>query len=270
MMMATADYINKVICGMAEKKLKFIDNNSIDLTITSPPYDDLRDYEGYKFDFEAIAKELFRVTKEGGVVVWVVNDQTINGSETGTSFRQALYFMEIGFNLHDTMIYEKTNFSNPSRNRYHQIFEYMFIFSKGKPKTFNPILDRKNKYGICWGKNTNRSKNGEIKEIKKRKPRKYGMKINIWRMNTSGQEKPCQSIEHPATFPEKLAKDHISTWSNEGDIILDPMCGAGTTCEMALKNNRKYIGFDISKKYVGISEKRLSKLPNTRLEQFEG
>ncbi|HDY89709.1 MAG TPA: site-specific DNA-methyltransferase, partial [bacterium] len=195
---------------MAEKKLKFIDNNSIDLTITSPPYDDLRDYEGYKFDFEAIAKELFRVTKEGGVVVWVVNDQTINGSETGTSFRQALYFMEIGFNLHDTMIYEKTNFSNPSRNRYHQIFEYMFIFSKGKPKTFNPILDRKNKYGICWGKNTNRSKNGEIKEIKKRKPRKYGMKINIWRMNTSGQEKPCQSIEHPATFPEKLAKDHIS------------------------------------------------------------
>ena len=140
-------------------------DNFINLTVTSPPYDNLRQYNGYSFDFESIAKELFRVTKQGGVVVWIVGDETVKGSETGTSFKQALFFKEIGFNLHDTMIYQKHNFSNPSSNRYHQIFEYMFVFSKGKPKTFNPIKDRKNieagKIG-CWGKNTVRQSDDAI------------------------------------------------------------------------------------------------------------
>ena len=144
--------MNKIICGNCVEIMKEWENNIIDLTITSPPYDNLRDYKGYVFDFENIAKQLYRVTKSGGVVVWIVGDATIKGSETGTSFRQALYFKEIGFNLHDTMIYSKAGFQYPATNRYHQTFEYMFIFSKGKPKTFNPIKDRKNKWDGPWGK----------------------------------------------------------------------------------------------------------------------
>ena len=159
--------LNSIVCGDCVDVMKSLDDESVDLVVTSPPYDNLRTYNGYDFDFEGIAEELFRVIKPGGVVVWVVGDGTEKGSKQEQVYRQALHFKDIGFNLHDTMIYQKHNFSNPSRTRYHQIFEYMFILSKGKPKTFNPIKDRKNVYGGktgSWGKNTVRQPDGSFKE----------------------------------------------------------------------------------------------------------
>ena len=231
-----------------------LEDGSIDLTVTSPPYDNLRLYNGYSFDFEAIALELLRVTKDGGVVVWIVGDATVNGSETGSSFRQALFFEEIGFNIHDTMIYQKHNFSNPSSNRYHQIFEYMFVFSKGKPKTFNPIKDRPNveagKIG-SWGKNTSRQVDGTMVERPRKVNSEFGMRYNIWRVKT--EMKPL----HPAQFPEELARDHVLSWSNPGDVVYDPFMGSGTTAKVAIDTGRNYLGSEISKEYVNIANKRI-------------
>jgi site-specific DNA-methyltransferase (adenine-specific) len=240
--------------------MKSLPDASIDLTVTSPPYDNLRTYNGYSFDFEGIAKELYRVTKNGGVVVWVVADATINGSETGTSFRQALHFKDIGFNLHDTMIWKKPNFANPSSNRYHQTFEYMFVLSKEKPKTFNSIKDRKNIYAGnlgSVGENTSTQVDG-TKKIRERKViAEYGQRHNVWEMNTSGQESMGKVIEHPATFPEKLAKDHILSWSNEGDTVLDCFLGSGTTGKVAKQLGRQFIGIEISPNYLEIAKKRI-------------
>jgi site-specific DNA-methyltransferase (adenine-specific) len=243
--------------GDCASVLKNINEKSIDLTITSPPYDNLRTYNGFVFDFESIAKELYRITSDGGVIVWVVGDATVDGSETGTSFKQALYFKEIGFNLHDTMIWEKPNFSNPSSNRYHQIFEYMFVFTKGKPKTFNPILDVKNKYGTCFGKNTKRQVNGDLIEVKKNDSREFGMRRNIWKLNTVGQEMMCETPPHPAMFPERLVYDHLISWSNQNDVVLDCFLGSGTTGIVSTQNTRKFIGCEISKEYFDIACTRI-------------
>ena len=259
-------FINKIIQGNCLNIMKEFLDNSIDLIITSPPYDNLRDYQGYSFDFENIAKELFRITKQGGVVVWVVGDATINGSETGTSFKQALYFKEIGFNLHDTMIYEKLGGIPLNHNRYEQKFEYMFIFSKSNPKTFNPILDKT----IGWGKvNTGGAvKSGSMNEKsanyggwgKGKLTKKTKIRKNIWGYFTGKGHSTLDEIafEHPAIFPEKLVVDHIISWSKEGDVVLDPMCGSGTTCKMAKLLDRNYIGIDISEKYCEIARKRLA------------
>lgn len=238
--------------------MKEIPDRSIDMVLTSPPYDNLRDYKGYTFNFEGIAKELFRITKDGGVVVWIVGDATIKGSETGTSFKQALYFKEIGFNLHDTMIWRKTNPLPQTKvgKRYTLAHEYMFIFTKGKIKTFNPIMIPTKNYGKKCNVGTQRDANGS-----KRQGRLDAMQ-NRYMMPT----KPLQSVfncstgkdkNHPAVFPEKLAEDHILSWSNEGDTILDPMAGSGTTLKMAKKNNRKYIGIEISEEYCKIAEERI-------------
>jgi site-specific DNA-methyltransferase (adenine-specific) len=241
--------------------MKSLSDASIDLTVTSPPYDNLRTYNGYSFDFRGIAKELYRVTKDGGVVVWVVGDATINGSETGTSFKQALYFKDIGFNLHDTMIWKKPNFSNPSSNRYHQTFEYMFVLSKGKPKTFNSIKDRKNIYAGnlgSVGENTSTQVDG-TKKIRERKViAEYGQRHNVWEMNTSGQENMGKELKHPATFPERLAYDHIISWSNEGDTVLDCFLGSGTTGKVAKQLNRQFIGIEISLEYLEIAKRRIN------------
>jgi DNA modification methylase len=264
--------LNKIYNEDCLTTLSKIENDTLDLTITSPPYDDLRTYNnhingkktefnGYSFDFENIVKELYRTTKNGGVVVWVVGDGTEKGSETGTSFRQALFFKEIGFNIHDTMIYMKNNFSNPSSNRYHQIFEYMFVFSKGKPKTFNPIKDRKNIYGGqvgSWGKNTSRQVDGLMIERKKKIIQEYGQRYNVWKYKTSknGQEDDI-AYQHPAIFPIQLVKDHISSWSNIGDIIYDPFMGSGTTGKAAKLMERNFIGSEISDEYYNISQIRI-------------
>jgi len=253
--------MNQVIQGDCLEVMKTLEDNSIDLTVTSPPYDNLRTYNGYTFDFEGIARELFRVTKQGGVVVWVIGDATVKGSETGTSFKQALYFKDIGFNLHDTMIYQKNNPIPLTHNRYEQQFEYMFVFSKTRPSTFNPILiECKNagkEYNIkrpqIYDKSAKRHNRDEIIETKKTK-----QAFNIWNYSVGIDKK--DNTNHTAPFPEKLAEDHILSWSNEGDTVLDPMAGSGTTLKMAKKNNRNYIGIEISEEYCDIINKRLSSL----------
>ena len=245
----------KLLHGDCLELMKQLDNESIDLTVTSPPYDNLRTYNGFTFDFENIAKELFRVTKQGGVVVWIVGDATINGSESGTSFKQALYFKDIGFNLHDTMIYQKPNFSavGALKTRYAQVFEYMFIFSKGKLKTFNPIKDKKNKCYGETGRGTIRQKDGSTKPMSKVITiQEYGQRYNIWEIT------PQKVNGHPAPFPESLAKDHIISWSNEGDTVLDCFMGSGTTGKMAKQLNRHFIGMEISKEYLDIATDRIN------------
>lgn len=233
----------------------------VDLTVTSPPYDGLRTYNGYSFPFEDIAKELYRITKQGGIVVWVVGDATVNGSETGTSFKQALYFMQCGFNLHDTMIYEKCGVM-PSKTRYCQMFEYMFVFSKGKPKTTNIIKDRKNNWGNTkTGNIGQRQKDGSVKKNGIKTISEFGSRFNIWRiMNEGGfMNKDIETKLHPATFPMELANDHIISWSNEGDMVYDCFMGSGTVAKMSILNNRNWIGSEISSEYCNIIEERIKK-----------
>lgn len=231
----------------------------VDLTVTSPPYDNLRDYKGYSFPFENIAKELYRVTKQGGVIVWIVNDSTINGSETGTSFKQALYFKEIGFNLHDTMIYDKGFAKFPDIVRYAQSFEYMFVFSKGKLKTFNPV---KTLSVQCGNKKliTDRNKKGQT-EKSITIVKEYKSERNVWLIDSgfNRSSKDKTAFEHPAIFPEELAKLHIASWSNQNDLIYDPFIGSGTTAKMAHLQKRNWIGSEISKEYVDLANKRLEK-----------
>jgi len=245
--------INKIYCESNLDTMARMPDNFVDLTVTSPPYDGLRDYNGYSFPFEDIAKELYRVTKNGGVVVWVVGDATIDESETGTSFKQALYFMRCGFNLHDTMIYKRFA-SNPPTNRYFQNFEYMFVFSKEQPKTINLLKDRKNNNLKTGGDNT-RMKDGSIKKGNKTGMllNEFGIRENIWEY----QQHTIDDINHPAMFPEKLAADHIHTWSNENDLIYDCFMGSGTTAKMANKYKRNWIGSEISSEYVDLANKRL-------------
>ena len=258
--------LNKIYNLECSEGLKLLDNEVIDLTVTSPPYDNIRKYNGFSFDIDTIIKELYRVTKKGGVVVWIVADQTINGSESGTSFRQALKFIDCGFKLHDTMIYEKNTSSFPARrngNRYTQIFEYMFVFSKGKPATANLICDKPNKWAghTNWGKNTQRDYNNDLKETSKIKPvPKYSPRNNIWKYAVGGgfATKDKIASKHPAIFPEKLAEDHILSWSSAGDTVLDIFCGSGTTLKMSMLNNRNYIGFDISEEYCKLAEERIN------------
>ena len=247
--------------------MKEINNNFVDLTVTSPPYDNLRDYNGFDFDFESIANELFRVTKEGVVVVWIIGDQVINGSETGTSFKQALYFKEIGFNLHDTMIWSKETFSYPDKTRYRNCFEYMFVLSKGKLKSINLIEDRINKWAGTKVHGTSRDIDGTTfrkSNHNKSNVKDLGVRFNVWDIVTEKNNKSG----HPAVFPEQLAKDHILSWSNEGDLVLDPMCGSGTTCKMAKLNNRNYIGIDCSEEYCNIARERINSQTNKKNEQW--
>lgn len=234
----------------------------IDLTVTSPPYDNLRTYNGnisqWSFEkFQEIAEELYRVTKQGGVVVWVVGDATVKGSETGTSFKQALYFKEIGFNLHDTMIYHKINPIPQNHNRYEQSFEYMFVLSKGKPKTFNPIKEPTKNAGkkFDWGNRKTIMDENQCRRVRgtdKIKVSNNKVKQNMFSYAIGGSK-----TGHPAPFPEQLANDHIISWSNLNDIVFDPFMGSGTTGKMALLNNRNFIGIELDPTYFQIAKNRI-------------
>ncbi len=249
--------------GDCLERMKEIESGSVDLTVTSPPYDNLRTYNNSldwgEHVWKNVLQELFRVTKQGGVVVWVVGDATIKGSETGTSFKQALYFKELGFNLHDTMIYHKNNAMPLTHNRYDPCFEYMFVFSKGKPKAFNPLMDKTlnagqikkrelevKMAGIAGHQSRNRNEHTVVKSEKYRK--------NLWSYSVGTES---DKTKHPAPFPEQLANDHIISWSNEGDVVLDCFMGSGTTGKMALLNNRKFIGIEKDAEYFDIGTKRI-------------
>lgn len=239
--------------------MQSMDENYVDLTVTSPPYDNLRNYKGYSFDFENIAKGLFRVTKVGGIVVWVVGDKILNGDRTLTSFRQAMFFQSVGFNVHDVMIYKKKNTPFMRSNAYTNCYEFMFVFSKVKVNTFNRLMDktvRQGMEGMPYNKGADGVNRKTVKELKAEKTR-----INIWEyaVGLGGTTSDREAFKHPAVFPEKLAEDHILSWTNPGDVVFDPMCGSGTTCKMAKKNSRQYIGCDISEEYVEIARKRIEK-----------
>tara|TARA_R110000868_G_scaffold411061_1_gene701573 strand:+ start:760 stop:1557 length:798 start_codon:yes stop_codon:yes gene_type:complete len=247
--------INEIVCGDNVATMQTFPDDSIDLVVTSPPYDNLRTYGGHSWDFEGVAQQLWRVIKPGGVVVWVVADATIDGSETGTSFRQALRFMEIGFRLHDTMIWDKGGFASVGdlAARYAPVTEFMFVLSHGKPSTFVPLKDRKN---IHAGKpigGTILDKDGKSRPVSNiGKPlAEFGQRFNLWSIP------PDKLSPHPAPFPEALARDHILSWSNEGDIVLDPFSGSGTTAKMARLMGRQFIGIEINPEYCAIARKRL-------------
>jgi site-specific DNA-methyltransferase (adenine-specific) len=238
-------------------------SDSIDMVLTSPPYDNLRRYQGLSFDqFKQAAFEVKRLLKPGGVCVWVVGDATIKGSESGTSFKQALYFKEIGLNLHDTMIYmsEKPPLNH---NRYEQKFEFMFIISKGKPKTFNPVMEKCTYAGSINTSTRRKNGNDLVYATGKEKPcKETKIKGNIWLYGTGNNKttKDKEAFEHPAIFPDKLAEDHIISWSNEGDIVLDPFMGSGTTGKAAIGLKRDFIGIELDTKYLELSQKRIAKV----------
>ena len=265
-------FINQIICGDCVDNLKKIDDSSVDLVVTSPPYGKIRNYEsGYSFDFTSLSKELFRVVKDGAVVAWIRNDTVENGSKTGETFKQTLGFMDVGFLLYDVMIWEKSGVSYPAKNRYTQIHEYIILLSKGKVTTLNFIEDVPKLWEGSWGKLRTRNQDGTLtdrnleNEGKAKSGRddtgKYGYKkrTTIWKVNNGHGFNTKDKIarDHPAIFPESLCKDIIITWSDEGSLVLDPMCGSGTTCKMAKLLNRNYIGIDISDSYCEIAKQRI-------------
>lgn len=239
-------------------------NQSIQFTLTSPPYDNIRNYNGYSFDFEHIAQELYRCTAQNGVVVWNVADATVNGSETGTSMRQALYFMSLGFRLHDTMIYAKKNPmpAGVSSKRYHQAWEYIFVFSKDAPATFNPIMV-KAKFGHLAANMKHRGNDGDLNYVKTKR-NEFTKVRNVFEYSIGGgiSTKDKMAFEHPAIMPEQLAQDMISTWTNPGDTVFDPFTGAGTTAKMCYVTGRKFKGTEISAEYCDITRRRLEATMN--------
>ncbi len=253
--------LNKIYNENCLKTMSRVSDNFIDLTITSPPYDNMRSYEGNNFtEFEDVAKELYRITKQGGIVVWVVGDQTKSHNESGTSFRHALFFKEMGFNLFDTMIYLKSPRGAVGNNLgYWQTFEYMLVLSKGKPSTVNLLMDRENKDSRDGDNGTKRLHDGTLKKLKRAGYAKQGRRTNVWEYKTGNGHSATDKYahEHPAIFPEKLAEDHILSWSDKGSIVYDPFMGSGTTAKMAVLNKRKYLGSEISKKYYTISKSRI-------------
>jgi DNA modification methylase len=259
--MTIKEYENKIIQGDCVQVMRSFETESVNLVVTSPPYDNLRNYKGYSFDLESIVKELHRVVKQGGVVVWIVGDATINGSETGTSFKQALKFMELGWNLHDTMIFRKVNpIPQIYRKRYNNEFEFMFVFSKGSVDTHNPIMVDSLHAGLKLNGTTYKNYSRDVQKREKlAKPVKaQKIKGNIWEYVVGKKKEDQEAKGHPAPFPCQLARDHILSWSNEGDLVLDPMCGSGTTCKVAKELNRTYVGIDISEEYCRIAEERVN------------
>ncbi len=257
-----SNYINQIINGNCVDIMKAMPDNSIDMCITSPPYDNLRTYKGFVFPFDDIVKQLFRIIKNGGIIVWIVCDATINGSETCTSFKQAMNFVNTGFNLHDTMIFRKTNpVPQIYRKRYNNEFEYMFVFSKGAVATHHALKMPCLHAGLeLKGTTYKNYSKGEQKRGKLANPVKSEkIKGNIWEYVVGKKAVDQEAKNHPAPFPYDLAKDHILSWSNENDIVLDPMCGSGTSCVAAFDNNRRFIGIDICTEYCDLSKERIEK-----------
>jgi DNA modification methylase len=247
--------LDQIICGDNCEIMRQMPSGSIDLVVTSPPYDDLRTYGGHSWDFYGVAWNLRRLLKPGGVIVWVVADQTKDGSETGTSMRQALHFQSIGMNLHDTMIY-MSNKPPLTHRRYEQSWEYSFVVSKGKPATFHPLMRKTSTAGGLPGRFMQNAGDSTYSVAhKKSRTGDETYRPNAWYYHAGSDR---TNGEHPAPFPEALARDHILSWSNHGDVVLDPFSGSGTTAKMARETGRHYIGIEVNPEYVEISRKRLA------------
>ena len=269
--------LDSIICGDNATVMATWPDACIDLVVTSPPYDDLRKYGGHAWDFPAVARELTRILKPGGVIVWVVGDATVDGSETLTSMKQAIHFREVcGLNVHDTMIYKRETIPLTS-NRCQPEWEYMLVLSKGKPNTFNPPLVPCNmgRPGLTC-KKAQRGVDGVVKPRHTiATPKEMKVKSNVWEYNPRpGGHQDSAKWDHPATFPDALAADHILSWSNPGDVVLDPFAGSGTTLKMAKEHGRHYIGIEVNPAYVAICEKRVAQgvlplVPNARLDRQE-
>ena len=254
--------LNKIYQEDCMDTMSAMKKESIDMVITSPPYDDMRSYDGNNMiQFKSFAKKIYKIVKMGGVLVWVIGDQTKNFNESGTSFMNALYFKKVGFNLFDTMIYLKKPRGACGNNQsYWQTFEYMFVLSKGKPKAIHLINDRENKEERDGDNGSKRLHNGKLHYHRRGGYKKFGRRTNVWEYNVGRGHSASDKIafEHPAIFPEKLVKDHITSWTNEGDIIYDPFIGSGTTAKMCILTNRNYIGSEINPKYVQIAKQRIT------------
>lgn len=265
-------FINKINKGNNVTIMNKMPDNSIDLVVTSPPYDDLRDYDNknkliWNFEiFKKVAKQLYRILKKGGTIVWIVGDKTKDGNKSLTSFKQALYFQKLGFYIYDVIIYEKAGSGPPHSKRYFNTFEYMFIITKGKPKTVNLLADKKNSCAgmTTYSEITRREKDGTLTNKGRKIINEYGVRTNIWRYNNGKgfSTKDEIAYKHPAIFPEKLVDDHILSWSNPGDIVLDPFGGSGTTAKESIKLDRKWIYIDSVEKYCKIAEERIKIIYN--------
>jgi DNA modification methylase len=249
--------------------LQTLGPGSVHLFVTSPPYDNLRTYGGHSWNFEATAHEMFRVLCDGGIVCWNVADSVVNGSETLTAFRQALYFKDsVGFRVHDTMIYEKTNFAHPESTRYHQLFEYVFVLSKGKPRCFNPLRDKRNSWAGTgpFGVSTMRQRDGSQKKKRRNIIAEFGMRGNVWTVKTAGQENVCQANAHPAVMPSQLARDLILSWSNPGEWVADPFAGSGTTGREAISTGRAAWLNEINPAYIPLCRDSCATTPGLALQ----
>ena len=253
--------LNQIIQGDCLEVMADWPDGCVDLVVTSPPYGHVRDYNGFEVDIYAVIEQIARLLKQGGCCVWNEADQVVNGSETGASFSHALHAKSLGLLLHDTMIYCKEGVTFPDANRYHPAFEYMFVLSKGKPKYFNGIRDWKNKWGGSAMHGTDRQPDGTTTPIKgikhNRKVSEYGLRRNWWVISNPYTG---ETSGHPAPMPKQMAHDHIVTWCEDGDLVVDPLCGSGTTCVAAKMLGRNYIGIDISEEYCQIARDRLKAL----------
>lgn len=258
-----------MVTGDAFEQLRLLPDESVQCCVTSPPYDNLREYGGHSWDFEGIARELTRVMCLGGVICWNVGDSVVDGSETLSSFRQALFFKDsCGLRVHDTMIYHKSNFGHPERVRYHQLFEYVFVLTKGAPHCFNPLIDKRNVWQGTgtFGRNTVREADGTMSERTRNVISEYGMRGNVWSGKTAGQEgQLCKGSEHPAPMPEWLARDLVLSWSNVGDTVLDPFGGSGTTGMVAIELGRKAVLIELNPDYVKLIHQRCDVTPGLAL-----
>lgn len=229
----------------------------VDLVVTSPPYGSVRDYVRYEgVDTLAVLAELACMLIEGGVIVWNTADQVTEGSETGQSFREALHVMSQGLRLHDTMIYCREGVNFPDANRYHPAFEYMFVFSKGAPRCFNGIRDRKNKWGGTTVHGTQRERDGRMTVPSQNGSLipDIGLRLNWWILKPASTE---PTLDHPARMPISMAQAHVQSWCNAGDLVLDPFMGSGTTLRAAKDLGRKAIGIEICEAYCEIAANRL-------------
>lgn len=253
--------LNKIHHFDAVVGLRLLPADCIDLTLTSPPYDWIRDYNGTfdpaKFPFVRIAEELYRITAPGGVVLWITRDQQQDCCESGTSAKQMLYFKNIGFNV-QTMIVDSIS-ARHRRYCYGMPPQFCFVLSKGRPKAFHPIRDKPNTEPGRIKSWSARNRDGRIRKGKPKEIPKYGRRSHIWLYPTgfglvSDDPLPRNA---PAPMVETVAGDLMLSYSNPGDLILDPMAGLGTTGKVAVKLNRQFIGFERVRKYCDVANDRV-------------